>query len=94
MQNVGELKKQLESDGFVHIFEWKDEPGAVYEPHAHEGKVSMYILEGGLTMWFGEKEVILETGDRFDVPIGGEHTAKVGESGCHYLVGEMIEGDS
>lgn len=92
--NTNELKKKLAEEGFSHIFEWHDEPGTEYPAHAHRGAVSMYILKGGLTFWFGREERILKEGDRFDVPIGKEHTARVGEEGCTFLVGEMIEGDS
>jgi quercetin dioxygenase-like cupin family protein len=88
------LRKKLAEEGFPHIYEWHDEPGVEYPAHAHKGAVSMYILEGSLTFWFGVEEQILKEGDRFDVPVGKEHTAKVGEQGCTFLVGEMIEGDS
>ena len=89
-----ELIQKLKSEGFPHVYEWTDAPGTEYSAHAHTGAVSMYILKGGLTFWFGEEVVSLTAGDRFDVPIGKAHTAKVGEDGCTFLVGEMIEGDS
>lgn len=84
----------MEKEGFLHIYEWRDEPGVEYPAHAHNGAVSMYILDGGLTLRFGEELVILKQGERFDVPVGKEHVAKVGEEGCTFLVGEMIEGDA
>mgnify|MGYP001403086634 CR=1 FL=1 len=88
------LKKKLTEEGFPHVYEWHDEPDVEYPAHAHKGAVSMYILEGGLTFWFGQEEKVLKEGDRFDVPVCKEHTAKIGEYGCTFLVGEMIEGDS
>jgi quercetin dioxygenase-like cupin family protein len=88
------LKQKLTDEGFLHVYEWHDKPGTEYPAHAHKGAVSMYILDGGLTFWFGQEEKILKEGDRFDVPVGKEHTAKVGEYGCTFLVGEMIDGDS
>lgn len=92
--NIDTLKTQLAHEGFLHIYEWKDDPHTEYPAHAHQGAVSMYILGGGLTFWFEAEEIVLKAGDRFDVPIGRVHTAKIGASGCHFLVGEMIEGDS
>lgn len=92
--NIEDLKIKLKEEGFVHIFEWNDKPGEIYEPHSHKDKVSMYILDGGLVMQIGDEEVVLKKGDRYNVPVGKEHTAEVGPEGCHYLVGEMIEGDS
>lgn len=92
--DISELTKKLKREGYVHIFEWRDEPATEYPLHAHTGKVVMYILEGGLTFHFGARKVTLKVGDRFDVPVGEKHTALVGPDGCHYLVGEMINGDS
>lgn len=89
-----ELKKKLQKEGFVHIYEWHDDSGVEYPEHHHNGKVSMYILNGGVTFWFDDKEMTITKGDRFDVPIGETHTAKVGKDGCDFLVGEMIKGDS
>jgi quercetin dioxygenase-like cupin family protein len=88
------LRKDLKSKGFLHIYEWHDAPGVKYEAHTHQGKVSMYILNGELTFNFGDSLVTLHSGDYFDVPVGEEHTAIVSEQGCTFLVGEMIEGDS
>jgi len=88
------LKDKLKIEGFKHIYEWHDEPGVEYPAHAHKDKVSMYILNGSITFWFEDKTVELKEGERFDVPVGKQHTAKVSLNGCDFLVGEMIEGDS
>jgi quercetin dioxygenase-like cupin family protein len=88
------LKEKLAQEGFSHIYEWHDDPGTEYPAHSHKGNVAMYILEGSLTFWLDAHEVVLRQGDRFDVPIGREHSAKVGTNGCTFLVGEMVEGDS
>ena len=91
--NEKELQAQLEKEGFKHIFLWHDDPGKVYEKHAHKGAVSFYIMKGSVTFTSGiNKEV--GAGERFDVPIGVEHSAIVGHEGCDWVVGEMIEGDS
>ena len=50
--------KKLSDEGFPYIYEWHDEPGTEYPAHAHKGAVCMYILEGGLSFWFGDKEII------------------------------------
>ena len=83
----------LKDRGFVHVYEWKDEPGMKYEEHAHQGKVSLYIISGSVS-FSGDFDKTLITGDRFDVPIGAKHSAIVGPDGCEYIVGEEIEGDS
>lgn len=88
------FKKQLEKEGYKHIFEWKDEPGEIYEEHAHKGRVCFFVVDGGLTMTFPDKVAEYTKGDRVDVPIGVLHSAVVGSEGCHYIVGEDIKGDS
>lgn len=88
------LRQKLADEGFAHIYEWRDSSGAEYSAHSHKGKVAMYILDGDLTLWLGSEKVILNKGDRFDVPVGQEHSAKIGPNGCVFLVGEMIKGDS
>ncbi len=88
------LKQKLAEEGFPHIYEWHDEAGTIYPLHEHKDTVGMYILAGDLIFQFGDEEIALKEGDRFDVPPGKEHTAIVGKNGCDFLVGEMIEGDS
>ncbi len=92
--NIDLLKQKLTEEGFQHIYEWKDGPDTKYPAHTHKGEVAIYILSGGVTFNFGTKEVTLKNGDRFDVPVGEVHSAKVGPNGCHFLVGEMIRDDS
>ncbi len=89
-----QIKQKLIDEGFVHIYEWKDEGGKSYASHAHKGKVVLYIIQGSIEFTFGDSKQLVHTGDRFDVPPGGVHTAIVGPDGCEYIVGEMIEGDS
>lgn len=88
------LKKQLHDEGFAHVYEWHDDPGTEYPPHAHQDKVSFYITDGSMNFHIGGVDMYFEKGDRFDVPPKTEHKAKVGPDGCTFVVGEMVEGDS
>lgn len=87
-------KKELEKEGFKHIYEWTDEPNTEYKSHKHKDKVSFYITRGSIILSIEGKEINLKEGDRFDVPPNTEHIAKVGSNGCSFIVGEMIKGDS
>jgi quercetin dioxygenase-like cupin family protein len=88
------IKKHLLNEGFLHVYEWRDEAGTEYTAHSHKGRVSMYILDGEITIKFDDGEISLKKRDQFDVPIGKIHTAVVGLAGCNFVVGEMIKGDS
>ena len=91
--NIEELKEQLRSEGFPHVFEWTDPPHTKYENHPHKGKVSVYVTRGEV-VFSGGIERVVKAGERFDVPPGVLHTAIVGPEGCDWVVGEEIEGDT
>ena len=88
------IKQQLKEQGFVHIYEWTDEPNTEYPEHSHKGKVTFYIVDGTILMNVDGIHISLRKGDKYDVPVGIPHTAKVGIDGCSFIVGEEIEGDS
>lgn len=84
----------FENEGFASVYEWSDKPGTFYEPHTHKGKVSLFVTDGSCTFNFSGETKEVKAGERFDVPVGAEHSAVVGESGWIVIVGEEIEGDS
>lgn len=92
--DIESYKKELEKEGFKHIYEWTDQPNTEYAINKHKDKVSFYITDGSLILDVEGKEVVLKKGDGFDLPPNKEHSAKVGSEGCSYVVGELIEGDS
>jgi quercetin dioxygenase-like cupin family protein len=81
----------LEAEGFVHVYEWQDAPGKIYEPHVHTDKVSFCVTDGSITFDFGDYTHTVHGNERFDVPIGKKHSAVVGPQGVIYIVGEMVE---
>ncbi len=94
MKKIDSYKKQLQQENFKHIYEWTDEPGTEYPAHSHKGPVALYVTQGSITFNIEGESLELKDGDRFDVPVGKEHTAKVSSEGCSFLIGEMIKGDS
>lgn len=86
--------QKFEQEGFSSVYEWSDEAGTVYEPHTHQGKVSLFVTDGSITLRLNGEERTLVAGTRLDVPAGVEHSAIVGPTGWNVVVGEEIEGDS
>ncbi len=84
----------LEKEGFPYVYEWSDKPGTVYQEHSHQDKVTIFLIEGSIELTINGKTQILKAGDRFNIPPLTPHSAVVGTSGCQYVVGEMIDGDS
>ncbi len=83
--------QKLEKEGFTSVYEWTDPARTEYPEHAHEGKVSLCITDGSITIDFEGIVKELKAGDRFDVPIGKLHTATVGPRGWIVIVGEELE---
>jgi mannose-6-phosphate isomerase-like protein (cupin superfamily) len=94
VSRIDSVKEIYQHEGFPIVYEWFDEPFTKYDTHHHKGRVRLFIVEGSVTIYFPDRVVELKEGDRFDVPIGGEHTAEVGSNGCRYVVGQEIEGDN
>jgi len=86
--NEREARKQLEAEGFPHIYVWQDGPHAHYRDHTHAGLTAHIILDGEMTLTTAGESNTYRVGDRCDVPPGAVHSADMGPKGCRYLVGE------
>ena len=86
--NESELTKQLGAEGFTHTYVWQDRPNAFYSDHTHAGLTAHIILDGEMTLTCSGQSETFRVGDRCDVPAGAVHSARMGPSGCRYLVGE------
>ncbi|MEQ9620019.1 MAG: cupin domain-containing protein [Deltaproteobacteria bacterium] len=86
--NEEELEKQLLNEGFSGIFVHRDSPGAFYPDHTHPGITAHMVLDGEITVTSEGETRTYATGDRFDVPAGSVHSAKIGPRGCRYMIGE------
>ena len=82
------LRKTLESEGFSHIYVWRDAPHAYYPDHTHASLTAHIILDGEMTLTMGGVSKTYRIGERCDVPAGAVHSARMGAQGCRYLIGE------
>ena len=81
-------QKRLQLEGFKDCYTWQDVPGTYYGPHKHHGITAHVILEGSMDITVDGKTTTYKKGDRFDVPAGKLHSARIGSDGCKYIVGE------
>lgn len=86
--------QKFEEEGFASVYEWSDPAGTVYEEHSHQGKVSLFVTDGGVTFDFSGEKREVKANERFDVPVGTLHSAVVGPQGWICIVAEEIDGDS
>jgi mannose-6-phosphate isomerase-like protein (cupin superfamily) len=83
--NEQQLTAQLCREGLSHSYAWEDGPNVFYPEHTHPTETAHIILDGEMTLTMGGEP---QTFRARDVPAGAIHSAKMGASGCRYLIGE------
>ena len=83
-----DLILKLKKEGFTHVFTHTDHPGATYGDHTHPGVTAHIVLSGEIIVNIGGKDTTYRAGERFDVDAGEVHSARIGNSGCRYIIGE------
>lgn len=81
------LKLRLAEEGF-QVFSWRDAPGTDYEAHTHDCDESLWVLDGEIVFGVDGREYRLGPGDRLMLPKGTTHTARAGQGGAAYLIGQ------
>ena len=84
------LARALTREGFGHtyVYVWEDAPNVSYPDHAHATENAHIILSGEMTLTMDGDSRTYRAGERCDVPGGAVHSARMGPSGCRYLIGE------
>ncbi len=83
----------LEKAGFTYVYENQDAPGAIYEEHQHQDKVTVFVAEGAFEIKVAGNTKRLTAGDRYNFIPQVPYSAVVGPDGCQLVIGEMINGD-
>ncbi|HZR29436.1 MAG TPA: cupin domain-containing protein [Terriglobales bacterium] len=82
------LERQLRTEGFSTTYVWQDSPNAFYPDHMHPSETAHVILDGEMTVTMHGDAETYHTGDRFNIPAKAMHSARMGATGCRYLIGE------
>jgi quercetin dioxygenase-like cupin family protein len=82
------LVKKLRAEGFGHCYVWEDQPNTQYSDHTHAGMTAHIVLNGEMMVTMRGQSQNYRAGDRFDVPAGAVHSARMGPKGCRYVIGE------
>jgi quercetin dioxygenase-like cupin family protein len=83
-----QLARTLEQEGFRQTYVWQDAPNAAYPDHTHATETAHIVLSGEMTLTMGGQSHTYRPGERCDVAAGVLHSARMGPSGCRYLIGE------
>jgi quercetin dioxygenase-like cupin family protein len=80
--DAAEIRKTLADEG-LNFYQWSNRPGDVYSAHTHSYHKVIYVLQGSITFGLPDKgdKVILNTGDRLELPAGTSHDTVVGDQG-------------
>ena len=75
--------RRILADEGLHPYQWSNRPGDVYGAHTHSYHKVIYVLRGSITFGLPDKgdKVILNVGDRLELPAGTKHDALVGNQG-------------
>lgn len=88
--NKDEWEEKLRAEGFTDVSTWHDGSDVFYPTHSHNVLTAHVIIAGSMLLDVDGKEHILQTGERFDIPAGTRHSARMGPAGCTYTVGEKV----
>ena len=81
------LSAALAAEGF-EVLRWRDPPGSDYTAHSHDHDESLWVVDGDIAFGALGTTVRLRAGDRLMLPAGTVHTARAGDRGATYLVGQ------
>jgi mannose-6-phosphate isomerase-like protein (cupin superfamily) len=81
-----EFEAELRREGF-EVCEGGLGPNLHRQAHAHDYDVRVMVLEGAITLVFGDARCAYGPGDSCVVPAGTQHEEHTGKAGVRYLVG-------
>ncbi len=89
MQDLEPYRKILMEKGYTIINHYIDKPDEFFASHTHPGEQLSFILSGSMEINMDGKHYTVQAGDQFVFPVNLVHDAKIGSTGCEYIVGEM-----
>ena len=84
-----EARRWLEEEQGARVMAVPDAPGHDYPPHSHDCDEVIVGVEGHIDFRAEGQHFPLEPGMVLYLPVGTEHSARVGPGGALYLVGQV-----
>ena len=78
-----ETLRKILAEEDLHGYRWSNGPGDVYSAHTHSFNKVIYVVSGSITFGLPDsgEQLILNIGDRLNLPAGVAHNAVVGSKG-------------
>ena len=80
--------KRLLAEGYDKAYVWNAKPGEYDPHHSHSFDTKLIVIDGDILVEMDNERKTLKEGDEFEIPSQRTHVAKVGPSGCKYIVAE------
>jgi len=84
--NRAEFEADLKRDGY-DVREGEIKPNEHREAHAHGFDARLFVLDGSITLVFGDERCAYGPGDSCNVPAGTMHEEHTEADGVRYLAG-------
>lgn len=84
--NRTDFEASLRQEGY-EVREGEIEPHRHREAHAHEFDARILVLDGSITLVFGDERVTYRSGDSCSVPAGTTHEEHTEADGMRYVAG-------
>jgi quercetin dioxygenase-like cupin family protein len=81
-----EFETDLRGEGY-EVSEGKIDPNVHRDAHAHGFDARLLVLDGSITLVFGEDRVTYRPGDSCSVPAGTMHEEHTEADGVRYIAG-------
>ena len=65
------------------------QPNQVNPEHAHDFEARLMIVDGEMTVDYGDRRQTYATGDTFTMPLGRRHAEHAGPAGATYVAGRL-----
>ena len=77
-----ELRAQMRAEGLAP-YAWRNGPNFLYSAHTHSYTKVLYVVSGSITFHLPdtEEDIVMEPGDRLELPSRTLHAATVGPEG-------------
>jgi quercetin dioxygenase-like cupin family protein len=87
--NRAEFEADLRHEGY-EVREGGIEPNVYRESHTHDFDARVFVLDGSITLVFGQDRCVYGPGDSCNVPAGTPHEEHSGADGVRYVAGRRV----